>query len=64
MSEFRWEKRDLILSKCLNCNYYFGDGKCEAFPDGIPDKILDNSVEHNKVMEEQIGDYIFEPIKK
>lgn len=32
---------------------------CEAFPFGIPKDITFSKIEHNKVMKEQIGDFVF-----
>lgn len=31
---------------CDECRHYFGEGKCLAFPEGIPQAILSGDVEH------------------
>ena len=35
------------LSDCVTCKHW-KQGKCAAFPDGIPDAILDNTHDHRK----------------
>ena len=54
----------IILSQCFNCINYdrFDNEKhsCRAFPDGIPEKVFTNEIEHKKFLKGQIGDYLFE----
>lgn len=56
---------------CFNCRHllYSGGmlsqdkgerGKCEAFPDGIPDDIWFHGIEHDKMMPGQLGDFVYE----
>jgi len=37
---------------CMTCKHYHFDNyasmTCDAYPDGIPDKIIDGKVKHNK----------------
>jgi len=33
---------------CNRCHHYRGYGKCAAFPDRIPDAILDDEHDHHK----------------
>lgn len=37
----------VIDSQCNSCKYYHGFGKCDAFPNGIPETILDNDIIHD-----------------
>jgi hypothetical protein len=56
---------DTINLICFNCQHWRGPGKgggCEAFPDGIPDKILQTN-KHDKPLPEQDNKLIFEPKK-
>lgn len=46
---------------CFNCKNYEIFVGCPAFPEGIPDEILLTN-EHDKIIEGQIGKFIFEPI--
>ena len=34
---------------------------CAAFPEGIPDDIMDDIIIHDKVLPEQRGNYVFTP---
>lgn len=52
------DTKDLICSRCKH--YRFLDDGCDAFPEGIPDKILLTN-EHDKPLPEQKNDLIFEP---
>jgi hypothetical protein len=51
---------NLICNSCKNWENFKG---CPAFPDGIPDEILIKN-KHSKVIKEQIGKFIFEPINE
>lgn len=35
-------------AQCLFCKHYFGLMKCEAYPDGIPEKIMTGLHDHTK----------------
>jgi hypothetical protein len=48
---------------CFNCkNFTPEKGGCKAFPDGIPNEIIESNV-HDKPIEGQENDIIFEPIE-
>lgn len=53
---------------CLVCKWYrkYDPTKiaCKAFPKKIPDKIYLEGVKHNTVWKDQIGEYVFEEVKK
>lgn len=34
--------------QCMTCKFYFGLSECEAFPKGIPQKILDGTIDHKE----------------
>jgi len=34
--------------QCASCIFYSGGRKCEAYPKGIPDKILTGEVDHTE----------------
>lgn len=45
--------------QCLQCKHYHKDDECEAFPDGIPDDILDDEFIHDKIHPEQDNEIVF-----
>jgi hypothetical protein len=45
-------------SKCWFCAH-FGNFKCQAFPDGIPEKYLSGKRVHDKKDKNQIGGTLF-----
>lgn len=52
---------------CYGCIHHFNawEGKgtgCEAFPEGIPDQILETN-KHDKPLKEQDNDLVFTPKK-
>lgn len=47
---------------CINCINYQGNGKCLAFPKGIPDQIKNGEQEHEKPLPEQENEIVFEEI--
>ena len=54
---------DLESPQCMSCKHKNGeDIICKAFPFGIPDEILSNIVLHDKVLDEQNGDFIYERV--
>jgi hypothetical protein len=51
---------------CNACQHFLYGGtdlilKCEAFPEGIPDRICEEGDNHNEVLPGQTGDYVFLP---
>jgi hypothetical protein len=47
---------------CSHCKNYVGDLSCFAFPERIPDEILEGKNNHSKPLPGQTSDeYIFEP---
>jgi len=48
---------------CVNCKHFRGANTCEAFPDGIPEKILIGKNNHDKPVRGDHG-IQFEPIDK
>jgi hypothetical protein len=50
--------------RCFNCIRYRGALKCQAFPNGIPEKILIGEDNHSKPLKDQKNDIVFEPIDK
>jgi hypothetical protein len=38
----------MMTMQCPLCKHYQKDLKCEAFPDGIPEKILTGRTNHSK----------------
>ena len=46
--------------QCLTCKWFdtFGVG-CKAFPEGIPLEITEGEIEHNEVIDGQVGDYVY-----
>ena len=50
---------------CFGCDHlsgnsleFFGNG-CRAFPDGIPLKIIGKPHSHDKIIEGQVGDFVY-----
>lgn len=56
---------DNDLPNCAYCIHAFKNdkgitnGRCKAFPEGIPLGILSDRIKHDKVLPQQIGTYIF-----
>jgi hypothetical protein len=47
---------------CFSCKHYdYEKMTCGAYPDGIPEDIRTGEVVHNKVLEGQKGNFVFEP---
>ena len=34
------------IGQCINCAHYNGSRKCDAFPEGIPQAVFDDVVDH------------------
>lgn len=43
-----WDEGDTNISQCASCINWAGDGICLAFPNGVPEVILDNEHDHTK----------------
>lgn len=55
---------DTIDLICNNCKHFRSEqGGCAAFPDGIPDEILETN-QHFVPLEEQENKIVFEPLVK
>lgn len=54
------EVLNLYSSQCAICKHFKEDSySCAAFPEGIPDEILDGSKKHNSVLPSQKGTIVF-----
>jgi hypothetical protein len=50
---------------CFKCKHFRKiQGGCDAFPDGIPDKIRSGKNKHKKPLPEQKNKIVFEEIKQ
>lgn len=60
MKTIKNEAKELI---CLRCKHFdeFGGG-CEAFPAGIPQEIVNGDNMHEKPLEDQGNEIVFEPL--
>jgi hypothetical protein len=51
---------------CMTCKYFnyiaLNGFTCKAFPNGIPDDIIFTEIKHDKVLKNQVGEFIYEPI--
>ena len=41
-----WRPGEMKISPCLTCKHWVGGGVCLAFPDGVPDPILNAENDH------------------
>jgi len=46
-------------SACYRCLYLLNEAKCQAFPDGIPERFLSGEAVHLEVVEGQGGEKVF-----
>ncbi len=53
-----------LIPICMVCKHHKAKFKCPAFPNGIPDEILNGNNDHSKPLPEQDNDIVFEPIDK
>lgn len=62
----RWESdnNSQKITVCINCKNYLNDLTCKAFPNGIPNEILNTSNDHSKPLPDQQNDIVFEPETK
>lgn len=58
------EKTKIILSYCFNCKHYnrYDNRRhsCKAFPKGIPKRVFENKVKHNRKLRDQVNNYMYE----
>lgn len=55
--------KGFLTSQCQRCQHFDEvDYCCSAFPDGVPDSILDGSKTHETVLEGQKGNTVFKKI--
>jgi hypothetical protein len=47
-TKFVWDDKDMTITQCLDCKHWVRGAVCAAFPNGIPDVILENKVSHLK----------------
>ena len=56
--------RDTKKCACWTC-IHWDMGDCEAFPNGIPNRILFGQIKHEKVLKgEQVNDFVYTPNKR
>ncbi len=50
---------------CFDCKHFSNEFglKCQAFPKGIPDEILQGENDHTTPLPDQGNDIVFEPIE-
>jgi len=48
---------------CVDCIHFDKDLKCKAFPNGIPDDILNGLDPHTDRREDQDNDIVYEKVK-
>ena len=53
------EPLGIVWSDCGTC-VHLVDGRCPAFPDGIPAEIWGARVQHRDVRPDQLGDWTYE----
>lgn len=51
------------ITNCPNCKHYLSNLSCLAFPERIPDEILEGENAHEKPLKEQFNDLVFEPVE-
>ena len=57
----RHEILNIYVSQCASCKHFMQDDYyCSAYPDGIPDKLLEGKSTHNEVCKDQTGTIIYE----
>ncbi|HEV8079563.1 MAG TPA: hypothetical protein VGP43_02540 [Chitinophagaceae bacterium] len=52
------------ITLCNICKNYLGDLKCQAFPQGIPEQILNGENNHTEPLSDQDNEIVFEMDKK
>lgn len=57
----RHEMLDIYASPCTSCKHFMQDDYyCLAYPDGIPDRLLEGKDTHNDIRKDQTGTTVFE----
>ena len=59
---FVWLEGEVVLPQCLQCKHLIGNGKCSAFPNGIPAAIIEGRHDHRQPYRGDNGIH-FEPIE-
>lgn len=49
--------------QCLKCEHYSGDGTCKAFPKKIPRTIFSGIQNHDEVLDNQVGTFVYVPLE-
>lgn len=58
----RHEILNVYLSPCVSCKHFMEDDfYCDAYPDGIPDRILEGNSRHDTPQPDQTGDTLYAP---
>ena len=50
----------LLRFKCLECRHYYGQLKCLAYPDRIPEDIVFGKDKHLQVRDDQDNEIVYE----
>ncbi len=64
------DMHELRLSPCPDCKHFdfkraeqTGEWVCSAFPEGIPEEIVQGRSRHPSALPDQVGEYVFDPIE-
>ena len=58
----RHEVLSIYNSQCARCKHFMEDDYyCSAYPDGIPDRLLEGSDTHDVIQPDQVGTTLYEP---
>ncbi|WP_080903351.1 hypothetical protein [Parabacteroides sp. Marseille-P3160] len=60
----RHEIFNQYLSQCAFCKHFKDGYTCAAFPDGIPDDLLEGIKKHNSIIKSQTGNLLFSKKKE
>jgi hypothetical protein len=54
---------EAINLPCSTCKHFnrFGEILCDAFPEGIPEQIVDGSNPHKSIITGQVNDFVYDP---
>lgn len=60
----RWaidqELEMFTVTPCVKCKHYLADDKCAAFPEGIPEVIINLENDHSMPLPNQVNNIVFE----